>query len=243
MTAPAPPDVDEAFRRALEQDAVATPAYPAPPRQAVSADPEAPHGRAEDGTALAPHGHTKDGRPRIKPAGPGRGKHRAEDQPRVTDAPAGAVEGQVITGPDYREDLTGLAMTVWLAGSTMRGGRLLILPVPDTRPYAAVWYQQMPGMVNAWNEAARKNAKVRGYVEKLAGEGSWAWVFGVTVTSMSFLAGCVEIARKDDAETGDARARARAAAAEANDARLREFMEAQIQAIGLEPADEEPAAA
>ena len=240
MTAPAPPDVDETFRRALEQDAAVIPAYPAPPRQAVSPDPDAPHGRAEDGTALAPHGRTKEGRPRIKPAGPGRGKHRAEDEPRVTDAPR---EGQVVAGgPDYREDLTGLAMTIWLAGSTMRGGRLLFLPIPDTRPYAAVWYQQMPGMVNAWNEAARKNAKVRGYVEKLAGEGSWAWVFGVTVTSMSFLTGCVEIARKDDAESGGARARARAAAADANDARLREFMEAQIAAIGLE-AEQQPEAA
>jgi hypothetical protein len=239
----AAPDVDEAFTRALEQDAAAAPAYPAPPRIAVSADPDAPHGRAEDGTPLAPHGRNKKtGRPNLKPAGPGRGRHAA-DQPRTTEAPR---EGTVIkpgAGPDYREDLTGLAMTIWLAGSAMHGGKLWILPVPDTRPYAAVWYDQMPAMVTAWDQAARKNARVRGYVEKLSGEGSWAWVFGVTVTSMSFITGCAELARKDTPETKGARAEARARAAQLNDLKLGEFMEAQIAAMGLEQASEAQEAA
>jgi hypothetical protein len=59
-------------------------------------------------------------------------------------------------------------------------------------------------------------------------------VFGVTVTSMSFLTGCAELARKDNEETRGARAKARADAAAANDEKLREFMQAQIQAMGLQ---------
>src|SRR6266567_3091667 len=141
------PDVEQEFRNALQADAGAAPApgqpsYPAPPRQAVSADPDAPHGRAEDGSPLAPHGIGRNGRPRIKPAGPG------------------------------------------------RGGKLWILPLPDARPYAAVWRQAMPGMVEAWNVAAQKNPAVRGYVEKLAGDGSWSWVIGVAVTAIPLAAGC-----------------------------------------------------
>ncbi len=247
------PDVDQAFRDALQADAGAAAAageaqHPAPPRHAVSADPDAPHGRAEDGTPLAPHGIGRNGRPRIKPAGPGRGgKKPKDDAPRVTNAPPASADSSPsgspgAGGPDYREDLTGLGMSVWLAGSALRGGKLWILPVPDARPYAALWRQAMPGMVEAWNLAAQKNPAVRGYVEKLSGDGSWAWVMGVAVTTSSFVTGCMELAKKDTPETSGARAAARASATEANDAMLEEFMTAQLKAMGVAGPGESEAA-
>ncbi len=231
------PDVEQEFRNALQADAGAAPApgqpsYPAPPRQAVSADPDAPHGRAEDGSPLAPHGIGRNGRPRIKPAGPGRGGKKP-DAPRVTSAPPASESTPGAGGPDYREDLTGLGMSVWLAGSALRGGKLWILPLPDARPYAAVWRQAMPGMVEAWNVAAQKNPAVRGYVEKLAGDGSWSWVIGVAVTAIPLAAGCGRLARDPEA---------RAAAADANDAMMEEFMAAQLQAMGLAGQDDSEAA-
>src|SRR6266700_62596 len=193
------PDVEQEFRNALQADAGAAPApgqpsYPAPPRQAVSADPDAP---------------------------------------RVTSAPPASESTPGAGGPDYREDLTGLGMSVWLAGSALRGGKLWILPLPDARPYAAVWRQAMPGMVEAWNVAAQKNPAVRGYVEKLAGDGSWSWVIGVAVTAIPLAAGCGRLARDPEA---------RAAAADANDAMMEEFMAAQLQAMGLAGQDDSEAA-
>ena len=71
--------------------------------------------------------------------------------------------------------------------------------------------------MEAWNQAAQHNATVRGWVEKLAGEGSWQWVIGVGIWSANMLAGLQEIAGKDNADL-----RRRAAAA--NDAELQEFL-------------------
>lgn len=221
---PAAGDVDSAFDAALNKDAaISPPAYDAPPRQAVSADPDAPHGRDEDGKPLAPHGIGANGRPRIKPAGPGRGKKK-DAAPRVTDKPAAAVAttGQA-PGRDYSEDLAGLGLSVWVGASALKGGKLPVLkvPVPDLRPFAYVWHDQLGAGVAAWNNAAQHNATVRGWVEKLAGEGSWQWVIGVGIWSANLLAGFQELAAKDNAGL-------RASAAAANDANLQKFLAEQL---------------
>ncbi len=227
--APAPPasDAAAAFQAALRRDAVANPPeMPAPPRIAVSADPDAPHGRGEDGAALAPYGVKADGRPRIKPAGPGRGNRSPDDRPNETRAAASSPSssGSKAAAVDYRDDLAGLGMSVWLAGSTL----------PATRPYAALFKQSMPGMVEAWNEAAQHNATVRGYVEKLAGEGSWSWVIKVAITTTPFVLGCWELARPMSEKTPD-QAKAKAARNERKqtlatqaETELREYIERQI---------------
>lgn len=231
MPAAAAPDigqaVDDALNAALDADAaVSPPAYDAPPRQATSADPEAPHGRDENGKPLAPHGIGKNGRPRIKPAGPGRGKTR-DAQPRVTGKTAAAVAttGQPPAGRDYSEDLAGLGLSVWVGASALKGGRLPVVkvPVPDLRPFAYVWHAELGRGVAAWNNAAQHSPAVRGWVEKLAGEGSWQWVIGVGIWSANLLAGFQELAAKENAGL-------RAQAAAANDANLQAFLAEQLAA-------------
>jgi hypothetical protein len=109
----------------------------------------------------------------------------------------------------------------------LRGGRLFIVPVPDARPYAAVWRQQLPGLVSAWAVAARQSPAVRGYLERVSGDGAWSWKVGVAVTMVGLGAACMEMAK--------APADVKAAAAEANDLELAEFMTAQIAELGLAP--------
>lgn len=243
MSAAAPElgDIDTRFAESLAADAgrVETgPPAAAPPRK--SDNPDAPHGFEADGTTpKAPYGFKPDGRPRIKPGGPGRRAPRsADDTARVSpihpgtpagSGPAGGGGQAAADGPDFSEQLTDLGTTVWLGASVLRGGRLFVFPVPDARPYAAVWIQQLPGMVGAWNVAARQNSTVRGYVERLSGEGAWSWKVGVAVTMVGFAAACMEMAKVAP--------EVRAAAAAANDAELDRFMTAQIAELGLQPAE------
>lgn len=225
MTAVMEDTVTGAFEAALAKDAgtAPPPEIPAPPRK-PERDPAAPHGRAEDGSPIAPYGVKSDGTPRLKPAGPGRPKEA--DKPRVAAVAPSA--GKPDDKPDYTGDLMGLGMSAWLGASSIRGGRLGPVKLPDTRPYAAVLHSQLPQMAAAWNAAAQQNATVRGYVEKLSGEGSWSWVVGVAVTSVGLVAGCVELAK--------APPEIRARVAADNDAQLQEFVQAQMKAAGLQEA-------
>jgi hypothetical protein len=239
-TAPELGDIDTAFGDALAADAgkvdTGPPVAP-PPRK--SDNPDAPHGVDANGVPKAPYGHKPDGRPRIKPGGPGRGAARSGDDRARVAAPrsigpassgSAATGGQAAAdGPDFAEQLTDLGTTVWLGGSMLRGGRLFIVPVPDVRPYAAVWKQQLPGLVGAWNMAARQNATVRSYVERVSGDGAWSWKVGVAVATAGFVAACMEMAK--------APGEIRAAAAAANDAEIERFMTAQIAGLGLEAAE------
>lgn len=184
-------EIGVAFEAALAKDAGADgPAeVPAPPRQ-PDRDPDAPHGRGEDGTPLAPHGLAKSGRPRLRPPGPGRPKEA--DRPRVT---ASAAPKAAAAAPDYSEALMELGTAVWLGASSIRGGRLGPLRLPDARPYAAAFRSQMPALVAAWNTAAQQNATVRGYIESLTGDGGKAWVIGVAVSAAGLVGSCIELAR------------------------------------------------
>lgn len=211
-------DPAAAFEAALAADAgqQAPSDVPAPPR--IDRDPEAPFGRDEGGGLIAPHGLRADGKPRLNPAGPGRGKTGAVDKPRVTSGPVAppgttvAVSGK----PDYTDDLMTLGSTVWVGMSALKGGRLLGVRVPDCRPYAALWNAQLPQQAAAWNAAAQQNPTVRGYVTKFTGEGSMTWLIGVAVAGAGFLAGCVEIAKADPDK--------KAAIAAVNDAKMQQFI-------------------
>lgn len=193
--APAQNAAAAAFQAALARDAGEfPPEMPAPPRIAASTDPDAPHGRDEiSGEPLVPYGRTREGRIRLKPAGPGRG-HTKDDKAQVTSAaPSSPPSSGTVarTGASYREDLAGFGMNIWIAGSML----------PPTRPYAQLFKEALPGMVDGWAEGAQSNATVRGYVEKLAGEGSWAWVLKVSASTFPFLMGCWELARPMKATT------------------------------------------
>jgi len=217
-------DVDAAFSAALAADAgVTPPVIPAPPRRAVVIDPDAPHGREADGSPIAPYGF-KNGTNIPRKTIPGRTKDdlRAE-APRV--APA-AVKS--IGKPrDYSADLAGLGMSVWMGG----------VALPPTRPYAHVFKQAMPGMVHAWNEAAQQNAQVRRQVERLAGDGSYAWVLGVALSTAPLIAGCLELAKSGKTPEDKAqRKEIRRQYGEAAQAELREYVEAQVGDLQAEAA-------
>lgn len=217
-------EVEDAFRAALERDAVsAPPELPPPPRMTPSSDPDAPHGRDDQGQPLTPFGtNKKTGKPNLKAGGPGRGKTRA-DMPRTTSAPRAVGKAVATSGqPDYREDLAGLGMSIWMGGAML----------PPTRPYAHVWKQALPGMVNAWNEAAQQNETVRGYVEKLAGDGSWAWVLGVAVTTAPFLASCWQLAKPEkDPERKELQKQARAKLAAECEAEFTAYIGSQLDSM------------
>lgn len=215
-------DVDAAFEAALSADAGrgAPSEIAAPPRQ--ERDPEAPHGRAEDGSPLAPFGVKADGTPRLREPGPGRPK---ADAPRVTTtAGTPAKTGTAKAAADYTNDLLGLGTAVWLGISSMKGGALGPVRLPDCRPYAAVWKQTLPQMATVWNTAAQQNDQVRSAVEKFTGEGSMTWVIGVAVVSAGFVSSCVELAK--------APAEVKASATAANDAALQEYVSRQVAAMG-----------
>ncbi len=230
--------VDAALGDALSADAAVSPPEHPPPPRAEAADPDAPHGRDDAGTPLAPYGiNKKTKRPNLKPAGPGRG-HKSDDKPRVTAqgkdtpaSPAKAASGQPGSGGrDYSEDLAGLGYSIWMGASAVRGGKLPLVKItmPDLRPYAYVWEDQLPRGVAAWNAAAQQNATVRGWVQKLAGEGSWQWVIGVGIWGANFLAGCQELRADSGLATQ---------AAAANDLNIKAFLAQQIaQAAGPAPA-------
>lgn len=221
---PADP-VGGAFEQALRADARAaeTGQAPAPPRISASSDPDAPHGRDDAGKPLAPFGFVKGTeRPRIKPAGPGRGGK--DDAPRTTTAPAvqAGRSGKVIPPgslPDFREDLAGLGTSVWIAAAML----------PPTRPYAYLFHQSLPGMVDAWNAAAQQNAAVRAQVEKWAGEGSYGWVLRVSIVTVPFVVGCVQLAStpKDPAAAAE-RKRVRAELADMAKAELDQYISEQM---------------
>lgn len=224
MTAAA--DVDDAqnaLHDALERDAAGSgasgpePDAPPPPRR-PKRDPDAPHGRDDDGTPLAPYGHKADGTPRVKPAGPGRRGKGGADKPRVTedDGPNAAPADVPGEAKQYVDGLMGLGTAVWLGGSSIKGGRVFGYTVPDLRPYAMVWHDTMPGMAAAWAMGAASNAHVRKYVKKLSGDESWSWVFAVATSTIGFVTGCAQLVQ--------APPEVRAQLAAANDAAMEKMM-------------------
>jgi hypothetical protein len=218
-------EVSQTFEQALARDAgipqrQAPPEVPPPPER----DPDAPHGRDGDGKPLAPFGHKADGSPRIKPPGPGRPKSA------VVVTPPPSPSGQP-GGKNYADELTGLATSVWLGASSLKGGRLGPLRLPDTRPYAVVWHQQTPQMVAAWAAACDQNPTIRGYVDKMSGDGSWSWVIGVGIASVGLMSSIAEMAK--------APPELKAQATAYNDQRLQEFIKAQVEALGLETEEDQ----
>ena len=240
-------EVTDAFSAALEKDAGITASAPAditpPPRRAASDDPDAPHGRNDDGTPRAPYGIGKNGRPRIKPAGPGRYGKSGEDKPRVETSAAPAAPAGKTAGKDYAPGLVATGEQLWLALSLNQGIKFgkrkakdgtvrPLVSLPDTRPYAVVFREQLPMMAKAWSDAANQNATVRRYVAKFAGsEGDGiAWVLGVGLSSAMFAMGCATLAKQENAEL-------RAQLAEKNDGDVQQYFQQMLELMGLAEAE------
>ncbi len=223
--------VDDAFSAALRHDAaVVPPEIPAPPRLAASTDPAAPHGRDGDGTPLAPYGSKPDGTPRIKPAGPGRG-HAKTDAPRTRApgrharaeaAPSRSSAAAAVAAPgDYTAELSSAGYGLWMLAANCKGGTVGRIAVPDCRPYAHALNASLPALISSVNLGAQQNGTVRGWVEKLAGEGSWSWVLGLGLAGATFAGECARL-RNDPTM--------RAAYAELSDKELAAFMRDQLGA-------------
>lgn len=222
MTTTADP-VASTFAAALAKDAgrsvAEPPDIPPPPER----DPDAPHGRDGAGNPNAPHGvNKKTGKPNIKPPGPGRPKTATE---RPAAAPAPAAAGSPAE-EDFAGDLQTLADSIWLGASALKGGRIGPVRVPDTRHYALAWHQATPNLVTSWTQAAVQNPTVRGYVRKLSGEGSWSWVIGVAISAASLASGMAAVA--------SATAEERASIVALNDHLSKEYIKAQMLALGME---------
>lgn len=191
-------------------DPAAEQVAPAPPRK-----PE-PDGQAEKPRPPRKPRPPKDDAPRT-----------AEPEPPVPDA------GK----DDYTEGLMGLGGGVWLVASGLRGGKIPLvgIPVPDLRPYAWAFRQQLPALVKAANEGAKHNATVRKYVVKYAGDSSNAWMLGAGIAVMGLLGTCIEIGRMP--------ADQRAQLAAANDKAMQAEIAEIAQAMGLAEAQEQEQAA
>lgn len=206
--------INDAYNQALDTDAAAHDAAPPPPRVPWLND---------DGSAR--WGYKANGEPRKAKPGTGRPPRDDSDKPRTSDKPPpepgtpaeGAHNPQSggSSQRDYTEDIGGALTMVWMG----------LASVPWTRGHAAVFRAQTPAMVPAWNTAAQQNAKVRYYVEKLSGEGSWAWVIPVTIVTAPLLTGFWEV-------TKNRSLRANLAAQTERD--FAEFIVAQAKAAGME---------
>lgn len=169
----------------LDRDAASHPSAEAPPMVPWL---------NEDGTPR--WGVKADGTPRRSKPGPGAPKRSDAEKPRTTDKPASTPAKEppksqpAPAGPpkDYTEDIGGALTLVWMG----------LASVPFTRAHAAIVRGQTPAMVPAWNQAAQQNPTVRKYVEKLSGEGSWAWVIPVTIVTVPLAAGMWQVTRDRD---------------------------------------------
>jgi len=207
--------LDAAFEGALDHDASTHQSAPAPPRQPWL---------NEDGSPK--YGVKADGTPKKGPGGPGRGnKARPESAPRgdaktaqaAATAAAAAIPGEP---KDYSDDISGALFLGWMGAAS----------TPWTKAQAAVIKNATPQMVPAWNTAAQQNATVRKWVEKLSGEGSWAWIIPVTMTTAPLAVGVWESIR-------DPKVRAALTQQTAED--WEDFLTATAEAHGLERASAE----
>jgi len=209
--------LDDAFGRALDADAAAHDAAPPPPRVPWL---------NEDGTAR--WGHKADGAIRKAKPGTGRPPRDPDGRPRASDkpppqSPAPPPTPQTATSAkDYSEDIGGALTMAWMG----------LASIPVTRAHAAIVRAQTPAMIPAWNVAAQQNPKIRYYVEKLSGEGSWAWVIPVTVVTVPLVTGMWQVTR-------DRELRAQLAAQTERD--FAAFIVEQARAAGMEiPTPESP---
>jgi hypothetical protein len=198
-------DIASTFKAALAQDA----GIPAPAAEATA---PAPPRKPDPAEATARPG------PKPRPAKAAKADAKARTASSAAVKPSGEPA-------DYTADLIGAGQNVWFAASMVKGGKVGPVRVPDLRPYAAVFNQQLPAMAAAWNAGAQQNATVRGYVSRLAGDGGVSWVIGVGIATAGLVSACVTIA--------SAGPEVRAELAEANDQAMGAYVQNMMATAGL----------
>lgn len=201
-------DPDAAALDAAFAEAMGAPARPREPAAPPEIDPDAPHGRGDDGTPLAPHGLTKDGKPKRTPAG----RKPKDDQPRT--GPAAPHEpgkpgkaGTIPAARDYREPLDEFADALWLGltGIGMVGGKIPLIgryiPEQKIAAEAAVFHAEKTRLVTSVNIAAQHNAQARRFAEKCA-DGTTSWVLMCGFMAMPFLTMSAAVWQGDKALAG-----------------------------------------
>jgi len=159
--------LDDEWAKAMEGPSL--PREPGPPPEV---DPEAPHGRDDQGQPLAPFGLRKDGKPAKSPAG----RRSKDDQPRT--APAAGPGKTLVVLPErqpgwYEEKLTEFGTQLWL---------LIGFVSPAD---AGALDQNLQPMAHAWAEGAKADPTVRRAVEWIAQE---TWITGLVATSIPLVA-------------------------------------------------------
>jgi hypothetical protein len=133
-------------------------------------DPEAPHGRADDGTPLAPYGLKTDGTPRLSnrgrsakkaPAGPSATKGRSASAQKARDQRDGLVQlaDAVLSPAMAAASSQAFAGKVGKKRADGLAGGLVILDgfVPSYADWLVTMGQTKPGML-AWMDRLEDNA-------------------------------------------------------------------------------------
>jgi hypothetical protein len=168
--------LDDAFAEAM--GAAPKPKEPPAPPEV---DPEAPHGRDENGTPLEPFGRTRDGKIRLsaagrKPKDPDGAARLAKDSP----GPDGGTQLQ-LEPHDFSVALMDAGETIWFGGSVAArlGPQIPVVGklVPGRKLAAtmAVFDSERPRLAAALNLAAQHDARARKLAERLSDGGAgWA---------------------------------------------------------------------
>lgn len=184
-------------------EAMGAPPRPKEPKAPPEIDPDAPHGRDENGVPLAPHGLTKDGRPRKTAAG-----RPAKDDKARTGPPAHGQDDKkddpAAAGHDYAPALTEAADAAWFltAAVGVAGGKIPVVGkwVPDKKiaAQAVMLRAFQPQLVGAMNLAAQHNDHARKFARKCE-DGTISWVLVCGFTTLPFLTASLAIWQGDKA--------------------------------------------
>lgn len=169
-------------------EAMGAPARPLDPPAPKEIDPEAPHGRDDQGKPLAPYGLTKDGKPKRTAAGRPAKDDQARTAPPASPGDAGKDDQQLAEPGQYNKQLSDTADGLWLALSCLgKAGPDIpligkLIPAQRIQAQAAVWFATKDRAVAAISLAAEHNAAAARFARKLEG-GDITWV----ITCMSLV--------------------------------------------------------
>lgn len=193
---PAARSLTEAFNEAM-----GAPPRPKEPPAPKPLDPDAPHGRGDDGEPLAPFGLNKDGSVRKSAAGrPSKDDQARTAPPQPADAKAVAKDQpvQLAKPGQYAKQLSDTADGMWFAMSALGkaapgipfiGTKLVEHQVPaKIQAQAAVWYATKDRAVAAVSLAAEHSASAARFAAKLE-TGDFTWI----ITCLSLVAPIVSL--------------------------------------------------
>jgi len=192
--------LEDAFAQAMN-----APAKPREPGAPPATDPDAPHGRGEDGEPLAPYGLTKEGRPRKTPAGRPAKDDQARTAPAQPDGGKGNAPAELAKPGQYAQQLSDTADMIWFAASAIGkaapGIPLIgpLLPAAKIQAQAAVWFATKDRAVAAVSLAAEHNASAARFAAKLGGgDVTWAITCVSLVAPILSLSGMVWAKNADE---------------------------------------------